>query len=191
MVIRIAALVLVFPALALAQTHVVGYGGAMWRLQASRLDFTSFRSGPISTVSPVLGAGAATSLWKIRVDGAFLWSPTGEKEVFLGPNRSVEQKTQGTALTADAGGGWPLLKVWGFQTIVRGGYGWARVRVPTQIQIEESRHFWNYGVAATKNISSRYLLRIDVRNIHFRREEVPQTLGRSNIATLAGVGFRW
>ena len=41
----------------------------MNRVQAERLDFESFRSGPASTATPVFGINGGTRVWKIQVDG--------------------------------------------------------------------------------------------------------------------------
>jgi hypothetical protein len=172
-----------------AQWHVTGLVGTMTRVQADVLNFTSFHSGPESTTTPVLGVEGGRSIWKVTVDGTLLTTSTGESETIIGPAAQFRQTTKGHALLFDGGGEYPLLHISGFQVLARVGYGTARVHVPTEIPIADHRQFWNYGVVGTRNVGKRYIVRIDVRNVHFRREEVPETLGRFNVT--ASVGFGW
>lgn len=183
--------VMILPSLAGAQTHVVAYAGTLSRIQADRLGLSSYKSGPASTTTPMVGAGVGTKLWKIRVDGSFLFTRTGESEVFTGPARQIERTARGSGMMWEAGAGWPLLKIFGFQTVARGGYGSARIRIAADLPIEDDRRFWNYGIVGTRPIGTRYILKIDVRNIHFGRETTAQSLGRFNAVTLAGFGLRW
>lgn len=191
MVIRIFALIMVFPLFGEAQTDVVGYGGVVSRVQAERFDFETFRGGPASTQTPAFGFGGGTSIWKVRIDGSILRTQTGETNVFVGPVREVEQTAQGSALFAEFGAGWPFLKAAGFRAIARAGIGAVRVRVPMALPIEDDQRFWTYGISVSRPVGSRYLIRIDARNVHFQEENVPQTLGRYNVIVLAGFGLRF
>ena len=195
MVIRFAALIvigiLILPALAGAQTHAVAYGGVLNRIQADRLDFGSYKSGTAATATPVVGAGGGRRIWRIRVDGSFLFTRTGETEVFTGPARQIARTATGSSMMWEGGAGWPLVKVLGFQTVARGGYGSARIRIRAELPIEDDRRFWTYGIAGTRPVGKRYILRIDLRNLQFGREETAQTLGRFNAVALAGFGLRW
>jgi len=184
-------LLLVAQTFTAAEWHTVGYFGGLGRIKADRLSFSSFRSGPVSTLSPVFGIEGGRSIWKVHLDATFLRSTTGETDVIIGPGKTVNQTTKGTSLFFDGGGAWPFWHIAGFETLARVGYGTARVRVPTDVPIQDNRRFWTYGLVATRNIGSHYLLRLDVRNVHFRREEIPQTLGRFNAIALAGFGLRF
>ena len=191
MFIRIFALILALPIFAEAQSDVVGYGGMLTRVQAERFDFETFRGGPASTHTPTIGFGGGTSIWKVRVDGSVLRTQTGETNVFVGPTREVEETTQGSALFAEFGAGWPFLSAAGFRATVRTGIGTVRVRIPTVLPIEHDQKFWTYGFAVSRPIGSRYLIRIDARNVQFPEDEVPQTLGRYNVIIMGGFGLRF
>jgi hypothetical protein len=174
----------------LAESFVVGYGGLLGRFQSNQLDFASFHSGPSSMVSPGLGFGAGISIWKTGVDGTVLFARTGQEIRVSGPTRETEQSKAGSARFADIGAAYPLFHIAGFNAAVRGGYGSARVRVATEIPIEDDRQYWNYGVALARRAGSRYTLRVDIRNVHFAREKIPETLGRFNVVVLVGFGLR-
>jgi len=190
-VLRVIALILFLPWTLTAQSYISGYGGSFSRLKPEAFDFDTFRSGPTSTTTPVFGAGGGTKIWKILADANLLVSRTGQTNVIIGFSRAIEINASGHALLIDGGAGWPLLRIAGFQTAARGGYGFARVRVPTEIPIEDDRHFWTYGIVASRPLLSRYVLRFDVRNVHFGREETPLTLGRFNVIVLAGFGLKF
>ena len=190
--LRVFLWILLFATFGNAQWHVTGVGGTWTRLQApDNLNFTDFRSGPSSTTSPVIGFEGGRAIWKVTVDGTFLTTTTGETDTVIGPSRQISQTTTGHAIYLDGGGEWPLLHFRGFGISARGGYGLARVSIPTEVPIDDHQRFWTYGFTGWRNIGSRYLLRIDLRNAHFRREEIPETLGRFNIVALGGFGLKF
>jgi hypothetical protein len=188
---KVIILILLLPEIAAAEWNVVGYGGAWTRIQAQRLELFGFRSSPASTVTPALGFGGGRTIWKVRVDGSFLYARTGQTDTIIGFTREFTETVNGSTLAAEGGAGWPLLKLKGFQTFARAGYGTARIRVPTEIAIGDNRRFWTYGLAATRPFRSRFLLRIDARNVYFTGEEIPPTLGRHNVVVLGGFGLRF
>jgi len=191
MIGRVAALILLFTTMASAETHVFGYGAVLGRVITNPVNLGPFQSGPISTLSPAIAAGADTSIWKVSVDGLVMLAQTGEKDSFVGPSGSINVVTHGHALTADVGAGWPILSIAGFHTLARAGYGTARVRVPTDVPIQDDRSYWTYGLITSRPVGKRFILRIDVRNLEFRRDQAPQTLGRFNIVVLAGMGLKF
>jgi hypothetical protein len=138
-----------------------------------------------------MAIGGGTTIWKIGVDGTFMLARTGLTDVFVGPSREIDESTAGSVALADIGATYRLLRIAGFQTEVRGGYGTSRVRIGTLIPIEDDRRYWTYGIAMFRPVASRYILRLDARNIHFKRDEVPQTLGQFNVVVLAGFGMRF
>jgi hypothetical protein len=188
---KIIVLILLLPNIASAEWNVVGYAGAWTRIQAQRFELFGFRSSPASTVTPALGFGGGRTIWKVRVDGSLLYTRTGETDTIIGFTREFTETVNGSTLTAEGGAGWPLLKLGGFQSFARAGYGVARIRVPTQVAIEDNRRFWTYGLAATRPFGSRFLIRIDARNVHFTGEEIPPTLGRYNVVVFGGFGLRF
>src|SRR6185503_8616224 len=95
--LRVIALILFLPWTLAAQSYVAGYGGSFSRLQPDEINFTSFRSGPSSTTTPVYGAGGGTRIWKIYVDGNLLVSKTGETNVIIGFTREIEITASGHA----------------------------------------------------------------------------------------------
>ena len=191
MVRKVVVLILLLPGLASAEWNVVGYAGAWTRVKAQRFELFGFRSSPASTVTPALGVGGGKTIWKVRVDGSLLHTRTGETNTIIGFAREVTETVNGSTLAVEGGAGWPLLKLAGFQSFARAGYGVSRIRVPTQIAIEDNRRFWTYGIAATRPFRSRFLIGIDARNIHYTGEEIPPTLGRDNIVVLGGFGLRF
>jgi hypothetical protein len=190
-ILRIIALILCLPAAAAAQSFIAAYGGTLHRRDTGSFDFPTFRSGPTSLTSPVGGAGGGTRIWKVDADGSIVFLKTGQTDVIIGPTRQIELSSSGHAVVMEAGGGWPLIKIAGFQTAARAGYGLARVRVPTEIPIEDDRRFWTYGLYATRPFRDHFVLRIDARNIHFHRDEFPQTLGRFNVMVFGGFGLKF
>lgn len=184
-------LTMALPSPVSAEWHMTGLLGTLTRLQADRLDFLSFRSGPVSTTSPTFAVEGGRSIWKLTVDGTLLSSSTGMTEVFIGPALQTTRTTRGHALLLDGGAEWPISNIGGFRLRARAGYGTARVHVPTEIPIDDHRQFWTYGFVGTREFGRRYLLRLDIRNAHFRREEIPETLGRFNVMALAGFGLRF
>ena len=105
--------------------------------------------------------------------------------------RSLERTANGHVVMLEVGGGWRLAGFKGFDLAARAGYGTARVRVPTEVVIEADQRFWNYGLTGMRKIGSRYVLRLEIRNVQFRKDFVPQTLGRANIIALGGWGIRF
>jgi hypothetical protein len=190
-VLRIVALILWLPAAATAQSYVAGYGGILHRLQTGSFDFPTFRSGPTSLTSAAGGAGGGTRIWKVDVDASILFLKTGQTNVIIAPTRQIEVSSSGHAVLMEAGGGWPLIRIAGFQTGARAGYGLARVRVPTEIPIEDDRRFWTYGLYASRPFRSHFVLRVDARNVHFHPDEFPLTLGRYNVVVLGGFGLKF
>jgi hypothetical protein len=174
-----------------AEWHVTGTAGTLSRLQAEVLNLSSFRSGPESITTPVIGFEGGKSIWKVTVDGTFLSTSTGQSETISGPASQFRQTTRGRALLLDGGGEWPIVRIAGFQILARGGYGTSRVHVPTDVPIDDHRQFWNYGLVGIRNVGKRYIVRIDVRNVHFRRQEIPETLGRFNVIATGGFGLRF
>jgi hypothetical protein len=183
---------LTIPSLAAAEWNVTGVAGTVTRLQTNPLNFSFFHLGPESTTTPVIGVEGGRSIWKLRVDGTFLRTTTGETLVVVGPALQSSQTNKGRGLLLDGGAEWPISRVAGFQVLARGGYGTVWVHVPTtDLPIDDHRQFWTYGFVGIRNMGSRYIIRIDVRNAHFRREEIPETLGRFNVFALGGFGLRF
>jgi hypothetical protein len=190
--IRIFTLILLLPVVAHGEWHLLGYGGFFSRVQPERLELATFRTGPTATTTPMAGFGGGGSIWKVLVDGSLLVATAGESNVFIGPARQVEQRTNGHALMAEGGAGWPLLRIAGFETSARAGYGATRLHLGDELPFEEDRRFWTYGLAATRRTGSRFILRVDARSIQFGKgSDTPYTLGRFNIAVLGGFGLRF
>src|SRR5207249_9088182 len=82
----VANLIILFmmPAVAAAEWHVTGVAGTFSRVQADRLNFSSFHSGPTSTTTPVIGLEGGRSLWKLTIDGTLMRTRTGQTLV-IGP----------------------------------------------------------------------------------------------------------
>jgi len=185
------AFLLLTPAVASAQWHVTGVGGTLTRLQTGAESFANYRNGPASTTTLAYGFEGGRSIWKVTVDGTFLRTPTGQTIVIIGSSAQASETDQGHGTVVEGGAEWPLLHLSGFQLRVRAGYGRASVQVPTQYPIDDQEHFWTYGFTGTHEIGRRYLLRLDFRNVHFRRLQIPETLGRFNVMALAEFGLRF
>jgi hypothetical protein len=188
---KVIVLILLLPRIASAEWNVIGYAGAWTRVKAQRFELFGFRSGPASTTTAALGVGGGRTIWKVRVDGSLLLTRTGETDTIIGFTREFTETVNGSALAAEGGAGWPLLKLAGFQSFARAGYGVARIRVPTQVSIEDNQRFWTYGLAATRPFRERFVIRIDARNVQFTGEETPPTLGRYNVVVMGGFGLRF
>ena len=186
MVRKVVVLILLLPGIASAEWNVVGYAGAWTRVKAQRFELFGFRSSPASTVTPALGAGGGKTIWKVRLDGSLLYTRTGETNTIIGFAREVTETVNGSTLAAEGGAGWPLLKLAGFQSFARAGYGVSRIRVPTQIAIEDNRRFWTYGIAATRPFRSRYLIRIDLATFITRAKKFPRHWAGTTSSCLAG-----
>lgn len=125
----------------------------------------------------------------MHADGTFLITRTAFTESFVGPNRTITESTTGHAWMADGGAGWKLFTFAGFQLVARGGRGISRNHIPTAIPIDDHFRYWTYGVHASRPFVSRYQVHLDVRNLQFSLDKVPNTIGRHNLVIMAGFGL--
>lgn len=176
---------------ALAQPHVAGQLGFLTRIDASRFDFPTFREGPSSARSILLGAAGGIPIWKVVVDGNVQYVGTGLSQSFIAPARSIKREHQGRAVFVDAGAAWPFWK-WGNRRLfARAGYGVAWVDVATEIPIDDRKPFWTASLGVDWPVYSRFMVRVEVKDFYFRKDKVPPSLGRHNVTTLFGFGMRF